>query len=98
VENHGVAPMYYAWPVEAEALDGTGRIVGRGSASWPLPELLPGKTAEWSISLNSLADASRTALLRIANPMPGGHSVAFANGEMSTVVSGWLTLTLNPEN
>jgi hypothetical protein len=98
VENRGVAPMYYAWPVEVEALDATGRIAGRGSASWPLPALLPGKTAEWSISLNSLPDASRTALLRIANPMPGGHPVAFANGEMSTVVSGWLTLTLNPEN
>jgi hypothetical protein len=98
VENRGVAPMYYAWPVEVEALDATGRIAGQGSASWPLPALLPGKTAEWSISLNSLPDASRTALLRIANPMPGGHPVAFANAEMSTVRPGWLTLMLNPEN
>ena len=37
MENRGVAPMYYAWPVEAEALDGDGKIVGRGkraSLAW----------------------------------------------------------------
>jgi hypothetical protein len=35
---------------------------------------------------------TNTLLLRIANPMPGGHSVAFANAEMGTVREGWLTL------
>jgi len=94
VENRGVAPMYYAWPAEAEALDGGRKIVGQGSLVWPLPKLLPGKTAELSISLNALPSASKSILLRIANPMPGGHSVAFANAEMATVLPGWLSLTL----
>jgi hypothetical protein len=94
VENRGVAPMYYAWPVEAEALDGGGNIIGKGSAVWPLSELLPGKVAEWSISLNALPNAAKTVVIRIANPLPSGHPVAFANAEMATVLPGWLTLTL----
>jgi hypothetical protein len=50
-------------------------------------ELLPGKTAEWSISLSALPATAKTVLIRIANPMPGGHPVAFANAEMSTVLA-----------
>jgi hypothetical protein len=95
MQNRGVAPIYYAWPVEAEAMDADGQIVGRASAAWPLPELLPGKTEEWSISFSSVPTTAKTILLRIANPMPGGHPVAFANAEMSTVLPGWLTLTLD---
>ena len=94
VENRGVAPMYYAWPAEAEALDGDGKIIGKGSAVWTLPTLLPGQTAEWSISLNALPRAANSVLIRIANPMPGGHPVAFGNAEMGTVLPGWLSLTL----
>jgi hypothetical protein len=94
VENHGVAPMYYSWTAEAKALDGSGKIVGQGSAVWPLPTLLPGQTAAWSISLNALPRATKLVLIRIANPMPGGHPVAFANAEMATVLPGWLTLNL----
>ena len=94
LENRGVAPMYYAWPAEAEVLDGGGKIVGQGNAIWPLPALLPGQTAAWSISLNTLPGAAKSVLIRIANPMPGGHSVAFANAEMATVLPGWLSLTL----
>jgi hypothetical protein len=94
VENRGVAPMYYAWPAEAEALDGDGKIVGQWNAVWPLPTLLPGKTAEWSISLSALPGGAKSVLLQIANPMPGGHPLAFANAEMGTVLQGWLTLAL----
>ena len=94
VENRGIAPMYYAWPVEAEALDANGKIVAQSTADWPLPELLPGRTAVWSISFNALPTTANTVLVRIANPMPGGHPIAFANAEMATVLPGWLTLTL----
>jgi hypothetical protein len=94
VENHGVAPIYYSWPIEVKALDGTGKIVGQGNAVWPLPALFPGKALEWSVSLNALPSKATTVVLRIANPMPGGHVVAFANAEMGTVLPGWLTFSL----
>jgi hypothetical protein len=97
MENRGVAPMYYAWPIEAEALDGDGKAVGQGNAVWPLPSLLPGKAAEWSISLREAPNSTKTVVLRIANPMTGGHAVAFANAEMATVLPGWLTLNLEGE-
>ncbi len=92
MENRGVAPMYYAWPVEAQALDRSGKIVGRGKAAWPLPELLPGMAAQWRVPLNVVPNSAKTLVLRIANPMPGGHAVAFANAEMATLSAGWLTL------
>lgn len=92
IENRGVAPMYYGWPVEAELLDGGAKAVGRGRTVWPLPTLLPGKAAEWSVAVQPAPDRARTIVVRITNPMPGGHSVAFANAEMGTVRAGWLTL------
>jgi hypothetical protein len=94
IENRGDAPMYYTWPVEVEVLTADGRVVGRGKAEWPLPRLQPGQLVEWSVQLDALPDTAKTILLRIANPMPNGHSVAFANAEMGTVASGWLTLNL----
>jgi hypothetical protein len=93
MENRGVAPFYYAWPVGAEFLD-AGKVVGEGHAVWPLPELLPGETAQWSISVDSGNYRGDQVLLRIANPMKGGHAVAFANAEMGTVRAGWLTLNV----
>lgn len=92
IENRGVAPFYYAWPVEVEWLSGAGNVVGRTRTLWPLPMLLPGKVAEFSVALQTMPDHLKTVALRIANPMPGGHSVAFANAEMGTVKEGWLTL------
>lgn len=95
IENRGVAPFYYAWPVEAVALDSKGKEVGKGQVTWPLPTLLPGDSADWSVKLDALAKSAADVLLRIPNPMQGGHPVAFANAEMSTTRDGWLTLALN---
>ena len=92
MENRGAAPIYYAWPVEIEALDENGKSAGRSRVAWPLPTLLPGKKAEWSAVLDTPLDRIKAVLLRIANPMPGGHPVAFANAEMGTMKEGWLTL------
>ncbi len=94
IENRGVAPFYYAWPAEAVALDATGKEVGKGTATWPLPSLLPGNSADWSLTLDTLPRSAATVLLHIPNPMQGGHPVAFANAEMSTTRDGWLTLSL----
>jgi hypothetical protein len=97
VENQGGAPIYYAWQTEAEALDASGAVIARGQAAWPLLQLLPGKTAAWSIPFDTLPGNAQTILVRIRNPMPGGHDVAFANAEMGTVRKGWLTVTVHRE-
>ena len=86
-----VAPIAYAWPVELEALDATNQPLSHVQAAWPLPALLPGQTAEWSVLLQIPPNAA-VLVLRIANPLKGGDPVAFANAEMGTVVPGWLTL------
>lgn len=90
--DRGGAPIYYAWPVDQHALDGSGNLIGQARVDWPLPSLLPRKKAEWSGVLATPLDSVRTVLLQIANPLPGGHPVAFANAEMGTVKQGWLTL------
>jgi hypothetical protein len=92
IENRGAAPFYYVWPAELEALDVSGKVVVRARADWPLPSLLPGRKAEWSAELRAAPETIRTVLLEIANPMPGGRPVAFANAEMGTAQNGWLTL------
>jgi hypothetical protein len=92
LENRGVAPVYYAWPVDLEALDGGGNVVGQTRLAWPLPALLPGNRADWSGVIAAPVEGVSAVLLRIRNPMPGGHDLAFANAEMGTVKAGWLTL------
>jgi len=54
--------------------------------------LMPGRSGDWSVTVDGLPEDASAVLLRIANPMPGGHPVAFANAEMGTVREGWLTL------
>jgi hypothetical protein len=95
VENRGIAPFYYAWPAELRALDARGNLIGETRIAWPLPSLLPGKKQEWDAVLDAPKDEIRSLLLRIANPMPGGHPVSFANAEMGTEREGWLTLDTN---
>lgn len=94
IENRGVAPFYYVWPVEAVAVDAAGKELEKDMATWPLPSLLPGNSADWSITLETLPKNATAILLRIPNVMQGGHPVAFANAEMGTVRAGWLTLAL----
>lgn len=95
MEDRGVAPFYYLWPAELQALDASGKVVAQALVDWPLPSLLPGKKAEWSATLVASPNLIKRVLLRIANPMPGGHPVAFANAEMGSVRDGWLTLDVN---
>lgn len=56
----------------------------------------------WSVVLGALPDTAKAIVLRIANPMPRGHDVAFANAGMGTIRKGWLTLneltTAKPES
>jgi uncharacterized protein DUF4832 len=92
IENRGVAPFYASWLVELAALDSAGNVVEQGHAAWPLAKLLPGETTELNARLEALPKGAKAIVLRIANPLPKGHAVVFANAEMGTLIGGWLTL------
>ena len=100
VTNTGVAPFYYDWPVELAALDADGQITAVWKTDWKLTGILPGEPARiWQQRLPSGAwekDGTRL-LVRVPNPMPGGHPLRFANKEQDRDLNGWLTLgTVRP--
>lgn len=78
VENRGVAPFYYDWPVQLLA----GKVSEPG---WKLSQVLPGEPVVWSAKIPAEADIS----IRIPNPMEGGRDLKFANGGYE---DGWLKL------
>lgn len=79
VENRGVAPFYYDWPVVVRA----GRVIQ--TTDWKLSGVLPGKPVEWRVPLN----AKGKVALRVTNPMEAGRALKFANEEYE---DDWLIL------
>jgi len=96
IENRGVAPIAYAWPVQLEALDAAKEPIAQAQATWPLTNLMPGTQAEWTIQI-VLPSSVSALVLQIVNPLKNGNPIAFANAEMGTVIARWLTLPLPPE-
>lgn len=78
VENRGVAPFYYDWPVELRS----GKV---RKTEWKLSKVLPGEKAVWTARV---PDAGEVAI-RVPNPMLGGRPLQFANKEYR---DGWLVL------
>jgi len=69
VENRGVAPSYYHWPIEIEV---GGKL---RKTDWKLSGILPGKPRTWSVGIAEKGEVR----IRIPNPMAGGKPVRFAN-------------------
>lgn len=89
VENRGVAPFYYDWPVEVRY--SAPNIRTRPLfPDWKLSQILPGKPAVWEVDLG--VDAKVAVRVRVANPMPGGKPVRFANRDMN---GEWLEITFD---
>ncbi|MET7401614.1 DUF4832 domain-containing protein [Dactylosporangium sp. NPDC005572] len=94
VGNLGTAPFYYDWRTELAAVDGKGRVVRRWGTPWTLTGIQPGAdptqlTAR--IDTHGLRDGRYTIVMRVANPLPGGVPLRFANASQD-VRSGWLDL------
>lgn len=92
--NRGVAPFYYDWPIEFGLLDGDGKVVRTWRGAGKLTGLLPGDPPRvWQERLAVDATPGRYKLaLRVANPLPGGKPLRFANREQDADSPGWLTL------
>lgn len=90
VTNRGVAPFYYPWPVELGELSSRGKLVKTWKPGWTINGILPGQTVTWSGAV-SISSGSHL-LMRVSNPMSGGHQMKFANTEQDKNLSGWLTV------
>ena len=93
IENRGVAPFYYDWPVEVVTLGKDGSVTGSHQTDWRLSQTLPGKKIKWAtkIHLPEAVDQLKLAI-RVANPMEGGKPLRFANETQQSESEGLLLI------
>jgi hypothetical protein len=95
IENRGVAPFYYDWPVQFGLLDSSGNAVkisnGRGKLTGLLPDAAPLVWNE-NVSLQGVKAGEYKLALRVPNPIAKGKPLRFANKTQDQDASGWLTL------
>lgn len=98
LENLGVAPFYYDWPLELALVDSQNQIAVRWTTDWKLSSVLPGAGQTWKFScpLAGLKKGQYHLLLRVINPLPNGKALRFANQEQDQMLPGWLTLAPFP--
>lgn len=97
VTNTGVAPFYYAWPVELAVLE-NGRAERVRAIRSDITRLIPGNgdvDFEATLSRKDLPEGQVTLLLRIPNPLPKGPPIRFANREQDKDLDGWLSLDVS---
>jgi hypothetical protein len=99
LQNTGVAPFYYDWPVELGVGDSTGKLITTYNPGWHITNIFPaaaGETpyVEWDYSSATpqLDPGTYTLLLHVVNPLPNGKPLKFANTTQDVNLPGWLTL------
>jgi hypothetical protein len=100
VQNTGVAPFYYDWPIELGVLDASHQLVATWRVPWRLSTLLPASVdhARFDTELNytttapGLGSGNYTLLMRVVNPLPNGRPLKFANATQDLDLQDWLTL------
>ncbi len=99
VQNTGVAPFYYDWPVELGVLDASGNVAATYDPGWQITGILPAAAGEtpyvelaYSRPTAQLEPGTYTLLLRVINPLPNGKALKFANVTQDAHLPGWLTL------
>jgi hypothetical protein len=100
VLNNGVAPFYYAWPLELAALSETGKVLKNYPVDWKLTDIAPSSTPhslKTSLLVKDIPEQSRKLALRAINPLPNGKPLKFANADQDADATGWLSLGKFPE-
>ncbi|QEG23003.1 DUF4832 domain-containing protein [Mariniblastus fucicola] len=92
LENRGVAPFYFDWPVEVAVLDDAGKVVRSVEKRWKLPSILPGESVTREATFESKLTDGQTIAIRIPNPLPEGKPLRFANENQQLDGEGWLIL------
>jgi hypothetical protein len=92
ISNNGVAPFYRPWPAELGLIRG-GKVVATIRAAVRIDTIMPKSSALWRERLTFRSPKGRYMLgLRVANPMPGGRPIGFANADWELDAKGWLSL------
>ena len=91
VENRGVAPFYYDWPVLLR-LAGAAGDPQRYVTPWRLSRVLPKQTRRWRFTIRDekLSTGSYRVSVGIPNPLANGQAVRFANEQQGK--NAWLEL------
>lgn len=92
VGNRGVAPFYYPWKVETVLLSSDNDSVSQIDNNWSLPEVMPGETSTWHLSLPDDAPEVPRIGIRVPNPMRGGFPLRFGNEEQMLDGEMWMVL------
>jgi hypothetical protein len=94
IQNVGIAPFYYDWPVQVAAIDRNGHLAKTWTTSWRLTSVKPGAPQQLVAGLprGGLHRGAYTLVMRAANPLPNGVPLRFANAAQDSTLSGWLTI------
>lgn len=95
LENCGVAPFYYDWPMEWGFIASDRSVAATFPGSGKLTGLLPGDAARtWddTLDMKKVGAGKYRLALRVPNPLPKGSAVRFANRTQDADAEGWLTL------
>jgi hypothetical protein len=95
IENRGVAPFYYAWPLRFALLDASGKLVSEARSTASLIGILPlaGMVErDQTLVVNGLPEGVYRIVMQVPNPLPLGHPVRFANALQDADLPGWVTL------
>lgn len=101
VENNGVAPFYYDWPIAVALVGPRGQIMREWATDWTLDEIAVGEPELFSGELDTsgMKPGRYTVVIQGVNPLATGQPVRFANAGQDADVDGWLSLgsvTLQP--
>lgn len=95
LRNTGVAPFYYAWPIELAVMNDARQLIHTARLNWTLTNQIPGDPDRaWShaIPADTLPPGKFKLLLRVVNPLDSGMPLRFANTTQDADLAGWITL------
>jgi hypothetical protein len=99
IQNKGVAPFYYDWPIQLGVLDAARQLVSTWALPWRLTQVaLPGDQTSPYTEMSyanpqpGLSAGIYVLVMRVMNPLPNGQSLRFANATQDADLNGWLSL------
>jgi len=100
IQNNGVAPFYYRWPVELGVVDSSRTLLATWNTPWDITQILPARAAQGNIQTEfkytnpapSLPAGRFSLVMRAVNPLSNGKPLKFANQSQDQDLAGWVTL------